>query len=281
MEQTRSQSAKFDGSARYSKMFSRLNEVEQGAFVPFVMLGDPEPETSFEIIKALIEGGADALELGIPYSDPIADGPTIQKASIRALKSKVRPGDCFEIISKVRAEFPDIPIGLLLYSNLVLAKGVDEFYLSASKAGVDSILIADVPLREADRFINIAKAHNIQQILIAPPNASDETLSAIGDKSAGYTYLLGRAGVTGAETAADVPAKALIDKLQQYQVAPPLLGFGISTPEQVKTAIQSGAAGAISGSATVNIIEKHLDDKPAMLSALKAFVQSMKAATQK
>jgi tryptophan synthase alpha chain len=271
----------FNGTQRYQKMFDSLEQKGQGAFVPFVMLGDPNVDTSFEIIKALVDAGADALELGIPYSDPIADGPTIQKASIRAIKSGVRPDHCFDIIRKIRNLDADIPIGLLLYSNLVLAKGLEGFYQQAALAGVDSILIADVPLREADRFIEVAKTHNIQQILIAPPNASEETLSAIGEKSSGYTYLLGRAGVTGAETAADVPTASLIAKLAQYEVAPPLLGFGISTPAQVTSAIAGGAAGAISGSATVNIIEKHLNDKNTMLKSLGEFVASMKAATVK
>ncbi|WP_100658428.1 tryptophan synthase subunit alpha [Alteromonas flava] len=267
--------------SRYQAMFSRLNADNQGAFVPFVMLGDPNPETSYKIICQLIESGADALELGIPYSDPIADGPTIQAASIRAMANKVTPDDCFSIIARVRETYGDVPIGLLLYSNLVLKRGAEAFYAAAAKAGVDSILIADVPLREADRFINVAKQRHIEQILIAPPNATEETLQAIGKLSAGYTYLLGRAGVTGAETAADVPAKALIDKLTQYQVAPPLLGFGISTPEQVQSAIQAGAAGAISGSATVNIIAKHLHDETEMLRSLAQFVSAMKAATHK
>lgn len=266
---------------RYANMFARLDEANEGAFVPFVMIGDPDIATSEQIICQLIESGADALELGIPYSDPIADGPTIQAASIRALDNKVTPDECFALLSRVRDKYPEVPIGLLLYSNLVLAKGLDAFYGQASQSGVDSILIADVPLREADRFIEVANAHNIKQILIAPPNASEATLSEIGDKSSGYTYLLGRAGVTGAETEADIPAKALIDKLQQYQVAPPLLGFGISKPEQVKSAIDSGAAGAISGSATVNIIAANLDDTTAMCGALNEFVSAMKAATKK
>ncbi|WP_371193431.1 tryptophan synthase subunit alpha [Glaciecola sp. SC05] len=271
----------FSGSKRYQKMFSALDAKNEGAFVPFVMLGDPDAGTSFKIIEALVEAGADALELGIPYSDPIADGPTIQKASIRALKSGVRPDHCFDIIRQIRDKYEDIPIGLLLYSNLVLAKGLDAFYAQANAAGVDSILIADVPLREATRFIEIAQKHNVQQILIAPPNASEETLAAIGEKSSGYTYLLGRAGVTGAETAVEIPTEALIAKLKQYEVAPPLLGFGISTPAQVSSAIAGGAAGAISGSATVNIIEKHLSDIDAMLLGLSDFVKTMKAATNK
>ncbi len=268
-------------TTRYADMFADLKSKKQGAFVPFVMIGDPNKETSLAIIDHLVKSGADALELGIPYSDPIADGPTIQKASIRALGSGVRPQDCFDILTEIRKKHPTIPIGLLLYSNLVLVNGIDHFYKLASAAGVDSILIADVPLREADRFITIAKANDIQQILIAPPNASNETLKAIGEKSDGYTYLLGRAGVTGTETAVEIPAAALVEKLRKFEVAPPLLGFGISTPEQVQNAIQSGAAGAISGSATVNIIEANLSDEPKMLAELGEFVSIMKSATAK
>lgn len=268
-----------NNSGRYEAMFARLSASKQGAFVPFVMLGDPNLDTSMDIIRTLVNSGADALELGIPYSDPIADGPTIQKASIRALGSGIRPSDCFNILTQIRSEFTDIPIGLLLYSNLVLAKGVDNFYKLALNAGVDSILIADVPLREADRFITIANNNQIHQILIAPPNASDETLAQIGQKSSGYTYLLGRSGVTGAETAVELPASELVAKLDKYQVAPPLIGFGISTPEQVKAAIQAGAAGAISGSATVNIIANNLHNADEMHKQLGVFVAKMKAAT--
>jgi len=266
-------------TTRYADMFVSLKAKNQGAFVPFVMIGDPNKETSLAIIDQLVKSGADALELGIPYSDPIADGPTIQKASIRALRSGIRPQICFDILTEIRKNHPSVPIGLLLYSNLVLANGIANFYERAAAAGVDSILIADVPLREADRFIAVAKQHNIHQILIAPPNASNETLKAIGEKSDGYTYLLGRSGVTGTETAVEIPAAELIAKLSQYKVAPPLLGFGISTPEQVANAIQSGAAGAISGSATVNIIAANLTDKDKMLAELASFVTKMKAAT--
>ncbi|MBU2977477.1 tryptophan synthase subunit alpha [Alteromonas sp. C1M14] len=266
---------------RYKAMFARLDADNQGAFVPFVMLGDPDIDTSERIISQLIDSGADALELGIPYSDPIADGPTIQAASIRALDSHVTPDSCFSLLKRLRQRYPDTPIGLLLYSNLVMAKGIDNFYTQAKEAGVDSILIADVPLREATPFLEVAKSTGVAQILIAPPNATEETLSQIGEHSHGYTYLLGRAGVTGVETAADTPADALINKLTEYQCAPPLLGFGISTPQQVKTAIKAGAAGAISGSATVNLIADNLDDINAMTKALDEFVGKMKAATKK
>lgn len=266
---------------RYTTMFNRLDEANEGAFVPFVTIGDPDQETSINIMQCLIDNGADALELGIPYSDPIADGPTIQNASIRALGAGATPDTCFEAIAKIRQKNNNIPIGLLLYSNLVMVKGLEAFYQQAAQAGVDSILIADVPLREVEPFIEAANKTGIKQILIAPPNATEETFAAIGEKSQGYTYLLGRAGVTGAETAAEIPASELIAKLQQHQVAPPLLGFGISKPQQVQDAITAGAAGAISGSATVNIIAQHLDDKEAMLKQLGEFVSDMKSATKK
>ncbi|MCU7555292.1 tryptophan synthase subunit alpha [Alteromonas sp. ASW11-19] len=266
---------------RYASMFSRLEQDNAGAFVPFVMIGDPDIETSEKIITQLIESGADALELGIPYSDPIADGPTIQAAALRALDSKVTPGACLAMLERIREKYADIPIGLLLYSNLVWSKGVEAFYQKVRVAGVDSVLIADVPLRESAPYLAAAQNEGVHQILIAPPNASDETLKRIGEHSSGYTYLLGRAGVTGTETAAQVPADTLINKLRDFKCAPPLLGFGISTPEQVRTAIQAGAAGAISGSATVNLIAENLENETAMLSALDTFVRRMKAATVK
>lgn len=264
---------------RYQQLFSRLSETKQGAFVPFVTIGDPGLELSFDIIKTLIDAGADALELGIPFSDPIADGPVIQNANIRALAAGVTPAQCFELISRIRQYNKDIPIGLLLYSNLVMARGIDNFYQQAQQAGVDSILIADVPLHESKLFRNAAMKHDIAPIFIAPPNITDDSLRELASYGRGYTYLLSRAGVTGTETQATMPASTLINQLKEYNAAPTLLGFGISKPEHVKAAIDSGAAGAISGSAIVQIIEKHQHQPDTLLSELSAFVRSMKAAT--
>jgi tryptophan synthase alpha chain len=264
---------------RYQQLFSRLSDTKQGAFVPFVTMGDPGLELSFEIIKTLIDAGADALELGIPFSDPIADGPVIQNANIRALAAGVTPAQCFELIGRIRQYNKDIPIGLLLYSNLVMARGIDNFYLQAQQAGVDSILIADVPLHESKLFRNAAMKHDIAPIFIAPPNITDESLRELASYGRGYTYLLSRAGVTGTETQATMPASTLINQLKEYNAAPTLLGFGISKPEHVKAAIESGAAGAISGSAIVQIIEKHQHQPATLLSELSTFVREMKAAT--
>ncbi len=264
---------------RYQQMFNRLATERRGAFVPFVTLGDPTPQLSFDIIKTLIDAGADALELGIPFSDPIADGPTIQGANIRALAAGVTPAISFDIIRKIRAYNADIPIGLLLYSNLVMARGIDNFYQQAASAGVDSVLIADVPLHESKPFRQSALQHGIAPIYIVPPNVDDDDLRQIASYGRGYTYLLSRAGVTGAETVAAMPTSELISRIRRYNPAPPLLGFGISTPEHVKDAIHSGAAGAISGSAIVKLIEQYQSEPASLLAQLKQFVSGMKAAT--
>ncbi|EMK7507453.1 TPA: tryptophan synthase subunit alpha [Escherichia coli] len=266
---------------RYESLFAQLKERKEGAFVPFVTLGDPGIEQSLKIIDTLIEAGADALELGIPFSDPLADGPTIQNATLRAFSAGVTPAQCFEMLALIRQKHPTIPIGLLMYANLVFNKGIDEFYAECEKVGVDSVLVADVPVEESAPFRQAALRHNVAPIFICPPNADDDLLRQIASYGRGYTYLLSRAGVTGAENRAALPLNHLVTKLKEYNAAPPLQGFGISAPDQVKAAIDAGAAGAISGSAIVKIIEQHINEPEKMLAALKAFVQPMKAATRR
>lgn len=266
--------------SRYEQLFTRLQEKKEGAFVPFVTLGDPNPELSLRIIDALVEGGADALELGIPFSDPLADGPTIQNATLRAFSAGVTPSQCFEMLSTIRAKYPELPIGLLMYANLVFSPGIDNFYNKCAEIGVDSVLVADVPIEESAEFRQAAMRHNIAPIFICPPNANDDLLAQIATHGRGYTYLLSRAGVTGAESRAQLPLEHLVTKLKEYQAPPSIQGFGISEPSQVREAIAAGAAGAISGSAIVKIIENGLDNPDAMLTALKTFVQKMKSATR-
>ena len=265
---------------RYDQAFAALKENNQGAFIPFVTIGDPNAEQSFNIIKTLIDAGADALELGIPFSDPSADGITIQMAALRALNSGINTDICIDILAKVREYAPNIPIGLLLYGNLVFARGIDNFYRDMADVGVDSVLIADLPIRESQPFKEAALKYGVAPIFIAPPNASDDTLQKVASYGRGYTYVLSRAGVTGTETSASMPATHLLDTLAQYNAAPCVLGFGISTPAQVKEALTAGASGAISGSAVVNIIEANLSDNKAMLTELSTFVSAMKAATK-
>lgn len=265
--------------SRYQLCFEALAQKQQGAFVPFVTLGDPDAELSLKIIDALIEGGADALEIGIPFSDPLADGPTIQGANLRALNANVTPTLCFELLSQIRQKHPTIPIGLLVYANLVFSNGVDNFYHKCQQAGVDSVLIGDVPLREAKQFREAALSANIAPIFICPPNADDELLQELATSAEGYTYLLSRAGVTGTDKRAEQSLTHLTSKLKAYNAPPALQGFGISEPQQVSQAISNGAFGAISGSAVVQIIENNLHQPDVMLKMLTQFVQQMKATT--
>lgn len=265
---------------RYQHLFKRLEISQEGAFVPFVTLGDPNPVLSLQIIDTLVESGADALELGIPFSDPLADGPTIQNAALRAFASGVTPTRCFEMLASLRQKYPTLPIGLLMYANLVFHKGIDAFYRRCAEVGVDSVLIADVPFEESAPFRAAAARHGIAPIFICPPNADDSLLRQISSHGGGYTYLLSRAGVTGTESRAQRPLHHLVNKLREYNAAPPLQGFGISDPGQVKDALQAGAAGAISGSAIVKIIEQNQTNPSEMLAKLATFVSTMKAATR-
>lgn len=265
---------------RYSALFNRLAERKEGAFVPFVTLGDPGAELSLQIIDALVAGGADALELGFPFSDPLADGPTIQAANLRAFSAGMDSNKSFDIITQVRNKYPDLPIGLLIYANLVFSPGIDAFYARCQQAGVDSVLVADVPMEESQPFRQAAMRHHIAPIFVCPPNASDDLLREIASHGRGYTYLLSRAGVTGTEHKAALPLQHIISKLHEYHAAPPVQGFGISEPSQVKESIASGAAGAISGSAVVRIIEQNLQQPAIMLKKLTDFAASLKAATR-
>ncbi|WP_108649859.1 tryptophan synthase subunit alpha [Dongshaea marina] len=264
---------------RYQNCFDRLNTQNQGAFIPFVTLGDPTPELSLQIIDTLVESGADALELGIPFSDPVADGPTIQNATLRALESGTTPEGCLLMLKAIRDKYPELPIGLLLYANLVNHGGIEQFYEKAKAAGVDSVLVADVPIEMCQPFKAAADKAEIDSIFIAPPNADEATLRQVAELGKGYTYLLSRAGVTGAEVKAQMPVNHLLQTLRQYDAPPCVLGFGISEPGQVRDAIAAGADGVISGSAVVKIIERNRAHPSAMLDELAKFVQRMKQAT--
>jgi tryptophan synthase alpha chain len=256
--------------SRYETMFRR----NSGAFGAFVMLGDPSLDDSPAILDAVVEGGADMIEVGIPFSDPVADGPTIQAAADRALRQGVTPADCFTLLEAFRARHPDVPVGLLTYANIVLARGRDAFYRACAEAGVDSVLVADVPVMEAEPFAAAADRHGVAPVLIAAPNTPPPTLERIARLGRGYTYCVARTGVTGAETEMKLEHAALFDRLAEFGAPPPVLGFGISTPDHVRAALAAGAAGAISGSAIV----KRLHEEG--IPALKAFIRSMKDAAE-
>lgn len=256
---------------RYETMFERLRTRDEGALGAFVMLGDPDLATSAAILDALVEGGADMLEVGIPFSDPVADGPVIQAAAVRALAAGTRPADCFRLLAEFRARHPDVPVGILTYANLVMARGREAFYQAAAEAGVDSVLVADVPLMEADPFLAAARAAGVAPVLIAAPNTPCERLASIAAEGEGYTYCVARAGVTGADSEVRFPGD-VIAALLEADAPPSVLGFGIAGPEHVRLALRAGAAGVISGSAIVDRIARGED--------IRSFIRLLKEATR-
>lgn len=264
---------------RYATMFQRLHKNSQGAFIPFVMLYDPDRAQSKAIIKTLIEAGADALELGIAFSDPLADGPTIQKAGLRALRNHATVHDSLLLIKEIRAEHPEIPIGILTYANLIFKNSLPWFYAQARECGVDSVLAADVPILEIKPYFESALKHGIDPILIAPSNLPPARLNDIAHYGRGYTYVVTRTGVTGANEKINLHHKEFLRALKDAKAPPAIFGFGISSPEHVKEALREGAAGVISGSKIVSIIEQNLGAPKEMLKELHHFVKSMKAAT--
>lgn len=265
--------------SRYEAMFARLAARGEGAFIPFAMLGDPSPEASAGVLEALVAGGADALELGIPFSDPVADGPVIQAAAVRALEAGTRLADCWTLIRRVREQHRELPIGLLVYANLVAHRDLDLFYAEAAEAGVDSVLVADLPVDAAGEFIAAAESHGIAPVFIAPPNADDARLARIAAASKGYTYVVTRAGVTGADDTLRRDSSALLARLKALGAPPPVLGFGISTPEHVRQGLAMGAAGVISGSAVVRVVGESVTDTEKLILELERFVRVMKLVT--
>lgn len=265
---------------RYEQMFLGLSARKRIAFVPFTVLGYPDLVRSEAWIEAMIAAGADALELGIPFSDPLADGPTIQRAMAAALAEGVSPDDCLELVARIRQRHPDLPIGLLLYANLVWARGPARFFAACARAGVDSVLIADVPLDESDEFLHEARGAGVGQVFLCPPNIDDRRLKLLAERGFGYTYLLSRAGVTGSNVAAGSPVAAIVGQLCELKAPPPLLGFGISRPEQVAAAASEGAAGVICGSKIIELMMADPNEQQAVADRLAEFVSSMIAASQ-
>jgi len=256
---------------RYRAMFERLREREEGAFGAFAMLGDPDLATSAAILDALVEGGADMIEVGIPFSDPVADGPVIQAAAVRALVAGTRTADCLRLLAEFRTRHPAVPVGILTYANLVMAPGREAFYAAAAEAGVDSVLVADVPLIEADPFLAAARSAGVAPVLIAAPNTPPERLARIAAEGEGYTYCVARAGVTGADAEVRF-AGEVIAALEAAGAPPAVLGFGISEPDHVRLALRAGASGVISGSAIVGRVSRGED--------VRGFVAEMKAGSR-
>lgn len=259
-------------SSRYETTFSKLRSSNRKAFIPFTMLGWPNADSCFETIKIMIDEGASALELGIAFSDPVADGPVIQAAAFETLESGFGTADALALIAKVRGYAPQIPIGILTYFNIVLAHGVDSFMEKAHQSGVDSILIADLTPDAGDDLVRAAQKAGISTVFIASPLTSAERLNTIASRSRAYIYVVSRLGITGSKEQHDDQLEHLLQRARELTPVPLCVGFGISSPQAAQNMIAIGADGVITGS---KIIELLRSDSAPEYKKLKQFLQAM------
>jgi len=257
----------------YKETFAKLDRT---ALIPFFVIGDPDFETSLSVVKAAIGAGADVLELGIPFSDPIADGPTIQKADIRALGAGITVKKALDFIKQV-TNYKPIPIGLLVYYNLVYQYGTEKFLKDFRTAGGSSVLVADLSIDDADEIANPAKEAGLETVFMVTPVTPDERAKRIAEKTTGFIYTVSLLGVTGARASLSDTLKPLVTRLKALTDVPVCVGFGVSTPEHAEEIASTGADGVIIGSKIVKMIEDNLNDKQKMQTEIADFIAQVKS----
>ena len=246
------------------------------AFIAFITVGDPDLETTEQIVHAAVEGGADLIELGIPFSDPTAEGPVIMEASLRALEGGCTTDKVFEMVAKLRGEMGvTIPLVFMTYANVVFSYGIERFCQKASEVGIDGFILPDVPYEEKEEFDSVCKKYGIDLIsLIAP--TSDERISMIAKEASGFIYIVSSLGVTGVRSNITTDIPSLCASVKAATSVPCAIGFGISTPEQASTMSKS-ADGVIVGSAIVKIVAQYGKDAPAHVGEyVKSMVDAIK-----
>jgi tryptophan synthase alpha chain len=242
--------------------------------VAYLTAGDPDLATTRDIALAAIDNGADVIELGVPFSDPLADGPVIQRASERAVARGTRLSDVLELAKELRAARPTAGIVLFSYLNPVVRMGMEKFCAAAAEAGADGVLLTDMIVEEAGEYLESMRAHSLAPIFLAAPTSTDIRLKAIGEASQGFVYAISRVGITGTQQQVASDASTLVARLRQFTTLPIAVGFGISNAEHVK-AVGEFADAAIIGSAIVALIEKTTPaEAPA---AVGAFIAGLRA----
>ena len=256
----------------------RLKKIQQNSscgLIPFITAGDPDLETTAKALQVLADNGADAIELGVPYSDPLADGPTIQAAATRALQRGVKLEDVLRLVQSFSAKV-DVPIILFTYYNPIYYRGVENFFQQIADAGVKGLVIPDLPLEESENLLQIATKMGIEVTLLVAPTSSPERIRAIAEKSQGFIYLVSVTGVTGMRTAMGSRVQEILTKLRNVTDKPIGVGFGISSPEQAKQIKQWGADAAIVGSALVKRLAQGTPEEG--LQAIGEFCRDLKEA---
>ena len=262
-------------STRISKRFAELRVKGELGIVAYITAGDPSLDATYKFVLALAEAGADVIELGVPFSDPVADGPTIQRASERALKSGTTLAGILDLVRRIR-QSSQVPLVLFSYFNPILQMGLEKFAAAAAQAGADGVLATDMTPEESEEYRGILCAHNLDTIFLAAPTSSDERLKKIATCSSGFLYLISRTGVTGAKDSLSDELPALLRHVRQFTDLPIAVGFGISLPGHVSV-LGGLADAAVVGSALVSEIEK-ASSPDAAAAALRERVQKLKEA---
>lgn len=261
--------------SRIGEKFARLTEAGLKALVPYLTAGDPDLETTGQLILEMERAGADIIELGVPFSDPIADGPVIQRAADRALRQGTTLAGCLGLIRELRRA-SDIPLVLFSYLNPLLQFGMERLASALSDAGVDGVLVTDLIVEEADPFIAPLRERGIDTIFLVAPTSTDERMMRISRTCRGFVYVVSRTGVTGAGEKLAHTMRPTVERVRRFTELPIAVGFGVSTPEHVRQVWQYADA-AVVGSAIVREIERQAGN-PHLVSAIGRFTRWLKAA---
>jgi len=258
---------------RIEETFSKLKSRNEKALITYIMAGDPDLDATESLIYAIERAGADIIELGVPFSDPIADGPTIQRASDRALKSRTTLKKVMSLVKKIRKKAA-VPIIVMTYYNIILQYGLKRFADDAVMSGIDGAIIPDLPPEEADEFISYAREAGLDTVFLLAPTSTEERIKKVTSASSGFVYYVSMTGITGARLANLQEIKGRIPQIQKYTDLPVAVGFGISGPDEARK-ISRWADGVIVGSALVRLIEDNRGKKQ-LLTRVTGFVTSLK-----
>jgi tryptophan synthase alpha chain len=246
--------------SRIDEMFARARAEGRIAFMPFVTVGYPDLDTSFELVRAMVDAGADAIELGIPFSDPLADGPTIQKSSYRALRNGTTPSDAIDIVVRLRKAGVAVPLILMGYFNTFLALGEERVISDAARAGADGLIISDLPPEESDGVLANCRKHGLDLIFLVAPTSDDARIDEVVRRASGFIYCVGVVGVTGAREALAEELPGFLRRLRAKTNLPLAVGFGISKRAHIE-ALAGLADAAIVASALIDIVESSPEEE--------------------
>ena len=263
-----------------TQTFNNLVQKNEKVLIGYVVGGYPTLELSMEIIEQLILSGVDIIEIGVPFSDPMADGPVIQEAFVKALNCGITPKDCLNLVKSIKERHKETPLLLMTYSNILYSNGLDKFLVLSKTCHLDGFIVPDLNFEEADDYLKETRKLDLATVFLTSPNTSTQRLKKISSLSTGFVYMVSVYGITGSRNKFEKytfesisRSKNIVTSYRKHLA----VGFGISTAKDARRMIESGADGIIVGSSLINIITKHMLDKSKMMSELDNFVKGLKA----